>query len=57
MDPEIDFRALFEQFDTFLMGRRTFEAIASGGGDAWPEDLRLLADAAAAGLPRSDDHR
>jgi dihydrofolate reductase len=24
-DPEIDFRALFEQFDTFLMGRRTLE--------------------------------
>lgn len=25
MDPEIDFAALFEQFDTFLMGRRTWE--------------------------------
>jgi dihydrofolate reductase len=25
MDPEIDFRALFERFDTFLLGRRTFE--------------------------------
>ena len=36
MDPDIDFRALFEQFDTFLMGRRTFEAIggARGGGQA-----------------------
>jgi dihydrofolate reductase len=34
MDPDIDFRALFEQFDTFLLGRRTFEAIggARGGG-------------------------
>ena len=34
MDPDIDFRALFEQFDTFLLGRRTFEAIggAAGGG-------------------------
>jgi dihydrofolate reductase len=34
MDPEIDFRALFEQFDTFLLGRRTFEVIgrAAGGG-------------------------
>jgi dihydrofolate reductase len=31
MDPDIDFRALFDQFDTFLMGRRTFEAI----GGAW----------------------
>jgi dihydrofolate reductase len=28
MDPEIDFGALFEQFDTFIMGRRTFEPMA-----------------------------
>jgi dihydrofolate reductase len=37
MDPDIDFRALFEQFDTFLLGRRTFEGIggaASGGRQA-----------------------
>lgn len=26
MDPEIDFKALFNEFDTLLMGRRTFEA-------------------------------
>ena len=26
MDPDIDFGALFAQFDTLLMGRRTFEA-------------------------------
>lgn len=32
MDPEIDFRALFEQFDTFLLGRRTFEAIGGARG-------------------------
>ena len=34
MDPDIDFRTLFEQFDTFLLGRRTFEGIggAAGGG-------------------------
>jgi dihydrofolate reductase len=32
MDPEIDFRALFEQFDTFLLGRRTFEAIGGESG-------------------------
>ena len=31
MDPEIDFRALFEQFDTFLLGRRTFEGIGGAG--------------------------
>jgi dihydrofolate reductase len=28
MDPDIDFAALFEQFDTFLLGRRTFEPMA-----------------------------
>jgi dihydrofolate reductase len=32
MDPDIDFRALFEQFDTFLMGGRTFEAMGGAGG-------------------------
>jgi dihydrofolate reductase len=32
MDPEIDFQALFEQFDTFLLGRLTFEGIGGVGG-------------------------
>ena len=31
MDPQIDFSALFEQFDTFLLGRRTFEAMGAAG--------------------------
>src|SRR5262245_7171363 len=30
MDPDIDFRALFAQFDTFLIGRRTFEVMTRG---------------------------
>src|SRR5262245_37289093 len=30
MDPDIDFRALFAQFDTVLIGRRTFEGMAVG---------------------------
>jgi dihydrofolate reductase len=34
MDPDIDFGALFEQFDTFLLGRRTFEGMARTGGGA-----------------------
>lgn len=37
MDPEIDFSALFAQFDTFIMGRRTFEtagAMAAFGSGA-----------------------
>jgi dihydrofolate reductase len=29
-DPDIDFRALFAQFDTALIGRRTFEGMARG---------------------------
>ena len=28
IDPDIDFDALFEQFDTYLLGRRTFEVTA-----------------------------
>jgi dihydrofolate reductase len=31
-DPEMDFRALFAQFDTFLLGRKTFELVTRGGG-------------------------
>ncbi|HYE74679.1 MAG TPA: dihydrofolate reductase family protein [Blastocatellia bacterium] len=31
MDPEIDFGALFAEFDTVFMGRRTYEAIGSSG--------------------------
>ena len=32
MDPTFDFGALFKQFDTFLLGRRTFEVTRQGGG-------------------------
>lgn len=30
-DPDIDFQAIFDQFDTILMGRRTFEAAGGRG--------------------------
>ena len=36
MDPEIDFAALFGQFDTILLGRRTFEAMAREGRTEMP---------------------
>ena len=36
MDPEIDFGALMEQFDTFLLGRRTFEPMANAGKGETP---------------------
>ncbi|HZY85481.1 MAG TPA: dihydrofolate reductase family protein [Gemmataceae bacterium] len=36
MDPDIDFRALFQQFDTFLIGRKTFEGMARAGQGTTP---------------------
>ena len=33
MDPDIDFAALFKQFDTAVMGRKTFLAMLQNGGD------------------------
>ena len=30
-DPDIDFQAIFDQFDTLLMGRRTYEMAGAGG--------------------------
>ena len=32
MDPEIDFNAIYRQFDTMIMGRRTFDGMKSAGG-------------------------
>lgn len=37
MDPAIDFNALYKQFDTALMGRKTYEVMtAQGGNGAMP---------------------
>jgi dihydrofolate reductase len=36
MDPEIDFSALFARFDTFLLGRKTYEATRGSGGGSMP---------------------
>lgn len=36
MDPAIDFPALFQQFDTAVMGRKTYEFVATVGGAAIP---------------------
>ena len=33
MDPDIDFGEIFGQFDTILMGRKTYEVTRAGGGD------------------------
>lgn len=42
MDPEIDFASLMAQFDTFLLGRRTFEAMGSGGQGESPGTKTLV---------------
>ncbi len=34
-EPEIDFDALFDQFDTLLMGRRTYEGMSQAGDGFW----------------------
>jgi dihydrofolate reductase len=36
MDPTIDFAAIFKQFDTFLIGRRTFEPMMRAGKGSTP---------------------
>lgn len=36
MDPSIDFAALIEEFDTAVMGRRTYEVLAAQGRGAMP---------------------
>ena len=36
MDPAIDFGAIFAQFDTLILGRRTFEPMASAGQASMP---------------------
>ena len=36
MDPEIDFNSFFQQFDTVLLGRRTFETMARAGNAHMP---------------------
>ena len=40
MDPDIDFQAAADRFDTYLMGRRTFEA--TGGRDGSSRGMRTF---------------
>ncbi len=42
MDPDIDFAALFNQFDTFLMGRGTFESMVRQQGSAATPGMKTL---------------
>jgi dihydrofolate reductase len=36
LDPEIDFGKMFKEFDTVLLGRRTFEVMAQAGNRSLP---------------------
>jgi dihydrofolate reductase len=38
MDPEIDFEAIYKQFDTVLMGRKSFET----AGGAWGQGMKTI---------------
>ena len=40
-NPEIDFRALFDQFDTSLLGRHTYELTKSPGAPPWPPGMSV----------------
>ena len=40
-DPDFDFRALFNQFDTVLLGRRTYEVTQTPGAPLWPPGMNV----------------
>jgi dihydrofolate reductase len=43
MDPEIDFQAIYwSQFDTIVMGRRTFEVVKRAGGGGSTPDMQVF---------------
>jgi dihydrofolate reductase len=55
MDPAVDFAALYQEFDTAVMGRKTFEVLGAGGDGPLPGlDVivfsRTLPDAQRAGV-------
>jgi len=51
MDPEIDFEALYREFDTLVMERRTFEALAKQGGSWSGMQTGVFPDAASVRSP------
>ena len=42
IDPEVDFKAIWAQFDTLVMGRRTFEAAKKRLGEAAFTGLKTI---------------
>ena len=41
-DPTIDFRALYRQFDTVIMGRNTYDVMKANGGDGSMPGLEVI---------------
>jgi dihydrofolate reductase len=41
-DPSIDFGALFKEFDTAVMGRKTYEIVTANGGDGSMTGLQVV---------------
>jgi dihydrofolate reductase len=54
MDPDIDFGELFSQFDTFLMGRGTFEGMVRHQGSAAMPGMKVIVFSRTL---RQEDHR
>jgi len=42
MDPAIDFGALFKQFDTLVMGRKTYEPLVAQGGHGAQDGVEVV---------------
>jgi dihydrofolate reductase len=42
MDPSIDFEALYKEFDTIVMGRKTFEVMTAQGGEGSMPGLDVI---------------
>ena len=53
LDPEIDFKAIYSQFDTMLMGRRTFEVVKGAGGGGSTRRMQVFV---VSRTLRQDDH-
>jgi dihydrofolate reductase len=42
MDPDFDFGEVYGQFDTILMGRKTYEVAGGGGGDGGMPGMKVF---------------
>jgi dihydrofolate reductase len=42
MEPEIDFKPFWSQFDTLVMGRRTYEVVKGAGGGGSTPDMQVF---------------